>query len=73
MGSLVSCNPWDHRQPDMTEQQQSLLNIDVKILNKILENQIQQHTKRTMHHHQVVFIPKIQGWSHIHTHTNQSV
>ena len=20
MGSLVSCNPWDHREPDMTEQ-----------------------------------------------------
>jgi hypothetical protein len=59
--------PKTHKDPTKKETFRpiSLINIDAKILNKILANGIQKHIKTNIDHDQVGFITEMQGWFNI--------
>ena len=65
--ATITLIPKPHKYPIKIENFRpiSLMNIDAKILNTILTNQIQKHIKTVIHPDQVGFIPRIQGWSNI--------
>ena len=49
------------------------MNMDVRVLNKIVASRIQEHIKKIIYHDQVGFIPEVQGWFNICKSINQYV
>ena len=62
--ATVTLIPNPHK--DLTKKENyrpiSLMNIDTKILNKILTIRIEEHIQKIIHYEQVSFNPERQGW-----------
>jgi hypothetical protein len=63
----ITLIPKPHKDPPKKENFRpvSLMNINAKILNKILTHQIQGDIKTVIQHGKIGFIPGMQGWFNI--------
>jgi hypothetical protein len=61
--ATITLIPKPHKDPTKKKnfRPNTLINIDAKVLNKILTNLIQEHIKTIIHHDQVGSIPGMQG------------
>jgi len=61
--ATITLKPKTHKDPTKKANFRpfSFMNIDTRICNKILANQIQGHIKMIIHHVQVGFIPGMHG------------
>jgi hypothetical protein len=65
--ATITLIPKLHKDPTKKENFRpiSLLNVNAKMLNKILANRIQEHIKVIIHYDLVSFTPGMQGWFNI--------
>jgi hypothetical protein len=70
--ATIILTPKPHKEPTKKENFRtiSLVDINAKLLNKILTNQIQEDIKTIIHHDQVGFIPWMQRWFNIWKYIN---
>jgi hypothetical protein len=70
--ATVTQIPKPHKDPIKKENFRlvSLMDIDSNFLNKVLANQIQEHTKKIIHYDQVGFIQEMKRWFNIYKSIN---